>query len=85
MDGGINIRRSRNQPLDPEKWDQVFGLDHAQTKLVVDGRQVEHSRSHREAREANKDYGDHGVTHEGYVAPQRSNYILSFHHCLMLR
>jgi len=84
MGGGINIRRGRDPAHDPDKWEPVFGQDHAQSKLVANRRQVEHGRSHREARESNKDDRDHGVANEGHVAPQRCHYILSFHHCLML-
>lgn len=41
----------------------------AGTELVADRQQVEQRRRHREAGEADEHHGDHGVPHEGYVAP----------------
>ena len=51
---------------------------------VVDRQQIEQSRRHREAGEADEHHRDHGVPDEGHVAPQLRHHILAFHHGLML-
>src|ERR1019366_4492570 len=84
-DSGIIIRRGIDRGLahDPEKWEPVFGQDHAQ-ELVPDRHKVEQGRRQREAGKADKHDRDHGVPNKGHIAPQRRHHILSFHHDLML-
>jgi hypothetical protein len=84
MGSGMLIRHAR----DPEKWEPVFGTDHApktmRDGLMPDRQQVEQGRCQSEAGKADEDDRDHRVADKGDVSPQRRHNILGFHHGLTL-